>query len=237
MRFLQFLFIFFCAATTLAVATGPCNPNPCLHSGGCTVVNSNFNCTCATGYTGVICATQINYCASNPCAHGGACVNHVGFQTCDCTSGWVGATCQTAYMVCQSGYKPIVANNSVGFTCIVDPCGVNTNPCLYGSNCTNTEVAPGYECLCAAGFIGQTCSNNSDLCTDIPCLNGGVCSIAYANSTAPNCACLSGFHGPLCQFTNVVSKAFQSVNNPIVLSLLIAFIVTILVMLEQIPRQ
>ena len=60
-------------------------------------------CTCASGYTGTICETDIIECASNPCENGGTSdENEANMFTCDCASGYTGITCETDVMECNS---------------------------------------------------------------------------------------------------------------------------------------
>ena len=33
-----------------------------------------------------------------------------------------------------------------------------------------------FHCVCAAGYLGRTCSNATDECLTLPCQNGGTCT-------------------------------------------------------------
>ena len=65
---------------------------------------TGFNCTCATGFTGPTCGTNIDDCAQQPCSHGGTCTDAVNNYTCACHAGYTGRACEDAV------------------TCDADPC-------------------------------------------------------------------------------------------------------------------
>ena len=69
-------------------------PNPCRNSGICKNLNGSYECTCAQGWTGNNCGTDVNECASAPCKNGGSCINTQGSFICYCTGGWSGVTCE-----------------------------------------------------------------------------------------------------------------------------------------------
>jgi hypothetical protein len=50
-------------------------------------------CTCAAGFTGSTCQTNIDDCDPNPCDNGGVCTDGIDAFACACASGFVGATC------------------------------------------------------------------------------------------------------------------------------------------------
>jgi hypothetical protein len=77
---------------TCQVEINECSPNPCSNGGSCTVSTracpcfklammccslqdllNGFSCTCATGFTGSSCETNINDCVPEPCRNGGRC--------------------------------------------------------------------------------------------------------------------------------------------------------------------
>ena len=73
-----------------------CVPNPCLLNGGNCIDGVNaFTCTCAAGFTGVVCEVPIDECASFPCLNGGTCIDGVNASsfTCICAVGYTGAIC------------------------------------------------------------------------------------------------------------------------------------------------
>ena len=58
----------------------------------------------------------------------------------------------------------------------LDPCG-HTTPCENGATCNNTGPDQ-YECLCAAGFEGDSCERETNQCDPNPCMNGGSCTVS-----------------------------------------------------------
>jgi cathepsin L len=80
------------------VVTSPCASSPCRNNAVCAQTSSGFTCTCAAGYTGLLCQSDINECLSKPCLNSGACVQKTtgpGF-TCTCAAGFTGLLCQSA---------------------------------------------------------------------------------------------------------------------------------------------
>lgn len=95
-----------------------------------------YACSCAAGYAGTQCQTDVNECASSPCENGGTCHDGVVSWSCTCASGYTGARCQTQL-------PP-------------GPCA--STPCAYGSPCNEYQGA--FNCTCPATVVtGKTCSN------------------------------------------------------------------------------
>ena len=82
-------------------STGPCQPNPCRNGGTCTAQDTtNYTCSCAAGFTGMLCETDLPDCEPTTCDNGGTCVEEYGPATrCICTKDFTGVKCTT----CISG--------------------------------------------------------------------------------------------------------------------------------------
>ena len=98
-------------------------------------VNS-FSCSCAEGYEGDHCETNINDCDPNPCENGGTCQVRVLQQcinfhqiTLICTLHVLTQDQINGYMcVCEAGWT--------GVRCSVNIDDCATNPCQNGGNCS-----------------------------------------------------------------------------------------------------
>ena len=60
----------------------------------CIPLANSFICTCAAGYTGNRCQTNIPECNSNPCQNGGTCQDRIGGYQCVCSDRFEGANCE-----------------------------------------------------------------------------------------------------------------------------------------------
>ncbi len=185
-----------------------CAPNPCQNGGSCTNGWSGFTCSCAPGFTGTTCETDIDDCVADPCLNGGSCTDDVLGYTCGCAAGYAGDNCETNLDectpnpclfggVCTDGVNAYSCECAIGYTganceTLVDNCV--SEPCLNDGTCTN---GPGtYTCACPTGFSGPNCEVNNDDCVGSPCQNGGACSDGV-NSYA--CSCAAGFSGTNCE--------------------------------------
>src|SRR4051812_2744427 len=101
-----------------------CGSSPCANGGTCTDFINNFVCTCAVGYSGINCQTNINgssvadfvifarllteccsacaECASSPCRNGATCIDQVNAFYCNCVLGYSGVQCHTDIDECAS---------------------------------------------------------------------------------------------------------------------------------------
>ena len=92
-------------------------------------INNNFDYSvCGIGYTGVNCATQINFCVPNPCVNG-QCASQLSTYVCTCNTGYQGKNCDQAINLCL------------------------LTQCVNGGTCLTT--GPGtYTCQCLPGYTG-----------------------------------------------------------------------------------
>jgi len=72
------------------------------------------------------------------------------------------------------------------------PC--DSNPCLYGANCTENLGDCSFQCECYPGFSGSICET-VDFCGPSPCRNGGSCT---NNGDSFSCNCPTGWTGDTC---------------------------------------
>ncbi|XP_069577733.1 protein jagged-1a-like [Brachyistius frenatus] len=143
-----------------------CIPHPgCVH-GGCV---EPWQCLCDTNYGGQLCDKDLNTCRTwQPCLNGGTCSNTGPDKYhCSCPEGFSGVTCQKA--ACRSGL------------------------CLNGGSCAETDQ--GFECRCAPGWTGPSCSINVDECLVNPCSHGGTC---HDLINAFKCTCPPQWTGKTC---------------------------------------
>jgi surface protein len=168
-------------------------------------------CTCAPGWTGLLCDTRANSSgdACGTCEHGGICVvDEVRGPVCFCRNGFSGSRCEVQNQTCfgaascPAGSVCLSSTTAAaGPVCAVivpepgTPC--ITLQCRNGGSCV-VDANRDARCVCAAQFTGQLC-DLFDACQSSPCQNLGVCE---SNTTAAHlfrCTCRSGFTGPRCE--------------------------------------
>ncbi|XP_072029649.1 uncharacterized protein [Amphiura filiformis] len=72
-----------------------------------------------------------------------------------------------------------------------------SDPCYNGATCE--DIAGTFFCLCAPGYQGLLCDQETNECMPNPCKNGGICTDGLNSFT---CQCASGFTGDKCE-TNI----------------------------------
>ncbi|XP_067213667.1 protein crumbs isoform X2 [Linepithema humile] len=155
-------------------------PGQRCQNGRCEFLETNYEyqprCTCAPGYTGLYCETDIDECAPDlkgevPCKNGGKCFNAVNNFTCDCqNTGYTGGNC----------------------TEDIDECENSETNCGHG-RCQNLPGS--YECVCDFGYCGYNCTM-LDPCQENYCQNGGTCRCAKGGGY--ECECTSDYTGLNC---------------------------------------
>ncbi|XP_053247460.1 protein crumbs homolog 1 [Podarcis raffonei] len=237
----QFLKISANPVVTGCLPLDACSSNPCMHNGICEDFYSYYSCTCAKGWTGTHCETNIDECASNPCVHGN-CSDRVAMYKCICDLGYTGLRCEEDIDDCRghlcangatcvdeiNGYSCLCAGNFTGRFCryIRLPstvCGneIKNITCYNYGNCS--ELQGLLECMCLPGFTGRRCEVDINECTSDPCLNGGLCQNLLNKF---NCICDLNYAGDRCEIdltTDLASDIFTAIGS-VTLALLLIFL-------------
>ncbi|KAK2837384.1 hypothetical protein Q5P01_014596 [Channa striata] len=81
-----------------------CTEDFCLNGGSCFKIGNIYTCSCAPGYSGDRCETDIDECQSNPCRNGGTCVDGLASFTCVCLPSYDGLYCEQDTETCDYGW-------------------------------------------------------------------------------------------------------------------------------------
>ena len=186
----------YCSGTTCICYPGgsgtncenhPCNPGPCQNGGICyfqywtTPPDLNEYCSCAVGFMGVHCQTNINECASNPCQNGGVCVDGVNSYTCNCPPGFGGVNCQTLL-------PPATATGTTTATATVTPTASETATITATPTSTATGTATAADTATATPTETAT---STPTATDTPTPTASNTPTATATPTASPTATLA----------------------------------------------
>ena len=107
-----------------------CESDPCQNEATCNDGPDGYNCSCADGFEGEHCETNIDECESAECLNGGTCKDGAGAYTCSCADGYEGEHCET-----NAGVLPIRLN------CHVCGCGsgVDCVPSSFPGVCMSRD--------------------------------------------------------------------------------------------------
>lgn len=72
----------------------PCSLAACQNGGTCRVDGASAVCDCPSGYSGLLCETNVNDCPAMACENGGTCVDLVNGYRCSCPPGITGDRCE-----------------------------------------------------------------------------------------------------------------------------------------------
>jgi hypothetical protein len=152
----------------------PCWSSPCPQGKKCVEAADEYAYTCEE-------LSLSPLCSPNPCKNAGRCLSTVdlkGFQ-CICPGEWQGKLCDTKFVPqsgcasnpCGPGKKCLPQANQM-FTCEPLPPSplCRSGPCKNGAECVSTVDLKGYQCMCAFGWKGTTCTEKLSPCWSNPCL-------------------------------------------------------------------
>ncbi|XP_048580138.1 uncharacterized protein LOC5520382 [Nematostella vectensis] len=99
----------------LSAVVDKCTSFPCQNSGKCTPTDSDYYCTCTSGFNGTNCEKDIDECATgNPCTGvANVCHNTYGSYECMCETEMYGPYCN---YTCESSIDVVFALDGTSFT-------------------------------------------------------------------------------------------------------------------------
>ena len=194
-----------------------CASQPCQHDGACALDSDTYRCTCAGGYSGDNCATEVNVCASSPCKNAGVCASphsdtDARRYTCQCKNGFQGRQCEDDICLTDSPCGdhgtcvPALPRASTSVACTCDAgysgpdCSADvcqSSPCRHGGTCSPSVSRFGFSCTCTSGFGGRTCEDDVCGAANDACGEHGTCQAAESGSGF-ECVCTAGWQGENC---------------------------------------
>lgn len=154
----------------------PCDPNPCVNGGTCSVEGDQPQCDCPEGFGGQTCEDAP--CDPDPCVNGTCSADQ-----CECDPGWEGDVCDVDIDDCAD--DPCLNGGTCtdevdGFSCECatgwegDDCGTNIddcapNPCQNGGMCV--DGLDDFTCNCPPGSLGPLCE----------CVQGPPTQVSYTS--------------------------------------------------------
>jgi hypothetical protein len=159
-----------------------CSAGPCQNGGVCSDTGTSYSCSCADGYSGDACETNIDDCDPNPCQNGGGCSDGVNSYSCVCADGFSGDTCETDIDECSAAkcVNGSCVDGVATYSCSCEPgwsgelCDVDVDECaddtICGDNAICTNLPGSYQCDCNCGYI---VGDGSDDCTPVSECNAG----------------------------------------------------------------
>lgn len=132
---------------------------------------------------------------------------------CDCDMKWLSEWVKTDYIepgIAKCTQPPsmkdklLLTSPSSSFQCLGDvapdilsKCDLCFKaPCSNGASCRSLPNRD-FQCDCAPGFYGKTCTEVIDACYGNPCVNGAVCQVMEAGRFS--CQCSTGYSGLRCE--------------------------------------
>ena len=95
-----------------------CGSSPCLNGGACEEGTFGPLCKCR-GFTGPLCAVDVNECLQNPCRNGATCVNVPGAFRCQCAANWTGQYCGLSASAAPAAPLSVTLEHIVGLVAVV----------------------------------------------------------------------------------------------------------------------
>ena len=157
-----------------------------------------------------------------PCQNDATCFNRnrTAFAyTCLCPTGFVGGQCQFNRRLCQAN---TCWNNGKSKRERERKGRSNPSDYIIAGTCSETSNTT-FACSCEIGWEDLHCQRQINYCTNITCLNNGVCRPSFRNYT---CLCLKNtYSGEHCEITanqlivlQIVSKSFAYVSIIVIIS-------------------
>ncbi|XP_052216781.1 fibrillin-2-like [Dreissena polymorpha] len=150
------------------------------HTSVCDTVNGS--CTCAAGWTGLECKTDVDECVSAngfKCPANSTCVNTIGSYKCDCDPGFKTSSKGDSCTECS--------NNTYGRKCFTKCACVKENTLSHTQSCDTVNGT----CKCTGNWTGNTCQIDVDECQEDACKDQNALCINTDGSFA--CFCRKGF--------------------------------------------
>ena len=162
---------------------------------------------------GIWCNNSRNPCVYlQPCLNNGTCFENISEGSgyvCQCQQAFQGIHCEVDRRPCQS-FTCFERGTSMSFRVSCNRQGYWSCLFLRTGDCNVTSMST-FNCKCTLDYDGERCQSSINYCSNITCLNRGVCFSRYAHE---KCLCLDRFYyGRRCEFLHKNTQILNAVSR------------------------
>ena len=169
--------------------------------------------TCSPSMFGIWCNSSRNPCVYlQPCLNNGTCFENITERSgyvCQCQPAFQGIDCEVDRRPCQS--FSCFERGEYGISLVSCHCHMHFCSLFLETGECNATSTSSFNCKCSLDYDGERCQSLINYCSNITCLNRGVCFSRYARD---RCLCLDRFYyGRRCEFLRTNTKILNAVSK------------------------
>ena len=174
--------------------------------------NTDENCVCLPGFTGLLCEDNIDDCIGVTCSDRGRCVDEDSGYRCECFPGFIGQLCE------------VNIDDCIGVTC-----SNNRGKCVDG--------VQNFSCNCDPGYTGAICETGQGDIRANNCLQSSTLFFVLATLYVKGIVIVLPFIYNAEVISNSSPVLVAAISGGVVSGLVISFLIVILIILLLIFMQ